>query len=323
MDYTLQNEPMLQLQFPFHRMKTSIDKLTRLKETAALLSPSKKARQALEWLKANQELVAELLKRAKEPYYRMLPYRNRSDGGPSWQYKIISQIGKKKGCVACGANRIGKSQIGAFICALIITGEHPTYVSPEKGILWIVGLDAKAIDSVCRPMFEQMIPERYKSGGHWNGKSMKWDLKSGNREWEVWFKSVDAGRQKFQGAKIDFAWVDEEPLKEGVFSEIEARTIDKQAPWLLTATPIEGTRWLKTTIERPDVFSTLAGMRENPHIPLTEIERYAKGLTEDERQVRVEGKYITFGGRPVFDRAIIAEMELQADACEAGNLVSV
>ena len=110
---------------------------------------------------------------------------------------------------------------------MIVTGSHPTYRSPKNGKAWIVGLDSKAIEAIQRPYFEQLIPQRYKDGGKWNGKHSYWTLKADGREWQVWFKSVDSGRQKFQGDKIDFAWVDEEPMKAGVFSELELRLVDR------------------------------------------------------------------------------------------------
>ena len=227
---------------------------------------------------------------------------------------------KHKGCIACGANRIGKSAIGAFITALIVTGDHPTYKSPKKGIAWIVGADSKMIESVERPYFEQFIPKRYTDNGKWNGKNFMWHLKADGREWQVWFKSVDSGRKKFQGAKVDFIWIDEEPQKNDVFTEIEMRLIDKQGIWLLTATPVDGTRWLKDIIDRSDTYCTMAGMRENPHIPLDEVEKIAKQLPKDEREVRVDGKYLLFGGRPVFDRDVLAELELKCKPYDEGIL---
>ena len=250
----------------------------------------------------------------------MLPYRNRSDGSPSWQYEIIWNTPNYKGTVACGANRIGKSAIGGFITALMVTGEHPTYKSPVNGRAWIVGPDSKMIEAVERPYFEQFIPKRYIENGKFNGKHNYWTFNSDGRHWEVWFKSCDSGRKKFQGDAVDFAWVDEEPLKDGIFSELEMRLIDNQGIWLMTATPVEGTRWLKETLDRDDVFYTMAGMRENPYIPLEEIEKVARQLPKDERDVRIEGKYIIFGGRPVFDREILARFEERACPYREGLL---
>jgi phage terminase large subunit-like protein len=252
----------------------------------------------------------------------MVPYRNRSDGSPSWQHKVIWNRPFYKGCVVASANRTGKSFLGAFETALMVTGEHPTYASPRNGIAWIVGLDAKQIAAIGQPMFERFIPKRYKDNGHWSGKLMRWILRSDGREWEVWFKSCDSGRQKFQGAKIDFAWIDEEPLDTSIFPEIELRLVDNQGIWLLTATPIEGTRWLKELMGRKDVFDITSGMRENPYIPLEEIEKVARSLTQDERDVRIEGKYIIFGGRPVFDRKALAEFEVKARPFVCGDIVN-
>lgn len=262
------------------------------------------------------------MSRASEPYYRWIPYRNRSDGSPSWQSKILYNTGKWKGCVACGANRIGKSVTGAYTTALIVTGEHPTYATPKEGIAWVVGLDSKAIAAICKPIFESYLPKRYLETAKWNGKHEYWTFKADGREWQVWYKSVDAGRQKFQGSQIDFAWVDEEPLKEGVFREMELRMLDREAPWLLTATPVEGTQWLKETLDRDDVFWTMAGMRENPYIPMNEIDKIARQMAPDERDVRIEGKYVIFGGRPVFSRDWVAEQEVQALNPTIGNLVA-
>lgn len=209
--------------------------------------------------------------------------------------------GKYKGQIACGGNRIGKTELGAYICALVVTGEHPTYASPKNGRMWVIGLDSKVVDAVNRPKFEMFIPERYKAGGEWSAKQQRWVLSADGRTWEVFFKYVESGRVKFQNDKINFAWIDEEPHKTEIFTEIETRLVDLQGLWLMTATPVMGTRWLKEMTERLDVFTTFAGMRENPHIPLDEVERLAKQLPEDERLVRVEGQYVVYGGRPVFD----------------------
>jgi phage terminase large subunit-like protein len=206
---------------------------------------------------------------------------------------------------------------------MIITGDHPTYKSPKNGIAWLIGADSKMIEAVIRPNFEQMIPKRYKENGKWNGKNSMWSLKSDGREWEVWFKSVDSGRSKFQGAKLDFLWCDEEPRDPSVFVESEMRLIDNQGIWLLTATPVEGTKWLKDTLERDDVYHTMAGMRENPYIPLDEIEKISRQLTDDERMVRVEGKYIIFGGRPVFDRQLLEVLEKDSNPYQEGLLVAI
>ena len=250
----------------------------------------------------------------------MMPYRNRSDGAGSWQYRVIWDCARFKGRVACGANRIGKSQLGAFETALIVTGRHPRYTSPQNGRAWIVGPDSKMIESVEKPYFEKFMPKKWIESGKFNGKYSYWQFDCEGRQWEVWYKSCDSGRAKFQGDKIDYAWVDEEPLKEGIFTELEMRLVDNRGIWLMTATPVEGTKWLKDTLSRSDVGYTMAGMRENPYISIDEIEDIAKQLPEDERAVRIDGKYLIFGGRPVFDRNKVADFEVQAAPYRQGVL---
>ena len=249
-----------------------------------------------------------------------MPYRNRSDGGPSWQHRIIWDAPLWKGRVACGANRIGKSRLGAFETSLIVTGKHPRYKTPATGIAWVVGPDSKLLEAIEKPYFDMFMPSRWLKEGKWNGKHQYWVFKSEGREWQVWFKSCDSGRQKFQGDKIDYAWVDEEPLRAGIFSELEMRLVDNRGIWLMTATPVEGTKWLKDTLDRTDVGYTMAGMRQNPYIALDEINKIAKQLPPDERDVRIEGKYIIFGGRPVFDREYLADLEVRASSFEDGVL---
>ena len=214
--------------------------------------------------------------------------------------------GNHKGRVALGGNRIGKSEHSAFECALAVTGMHPCRKFPECGIGWIIGLDNPMIRDVDRPLFEKFLPSRFKTKFY--KQDNLWVCKSDSREWIINFKSTEMGRDKFQGSKIDFAWVDEEPKKTELFSEMETRLVDKGGVWWMSATPVRGTAWLKAMSERHDVFTTFAGMRENPYLPLDEVEAIAANLPEDERAVRIDGKYIVFGGNPVFDRTTLLRL---------------
>jgi phage terminase large subunit-like protein len=243
--------------------------------------------------------------RSKERYYSYEPYYNRSDGSPGWQWKFLMAAGDYKGRVALGANRIGKSEQGAYECALAVTGKHPTRDFPESGVGWIIGLDNPMIRDIDRPLFEQFLPTRFKTKFY--KQDNLWICHGDGREWKIVFKSTEMGPDKFQGAKIDFAWVDEEPKRVELFSEMEARLVDRQGIWWVTATPVRGTAWLKALSERADVFRTFAGMRENPYLPLQAVEEYALTLPEDERDVRIEGIYVTFGGNPVFPGRLIRE----------------
>jgi phage terminase large subunit-like protein len=52
-------------------------------------------------------------------------------------------------------------------------------------------------------------------------------------------KSYAQGRERFQGATIDFAWLDEEP-DEDIFFEVLARTTVTAGPLIMTFTPLRG-----------------------------------------------------------------------------------
>jgi phage terminase large subunit-like protein len=250
---------------------------------------------------------------SREPFYRFEPYYRRSDGKPGWQWDFLQAAGEYKGRVALGSNRIGKSEMGAYECCLAITGKHPYRKFPASGTGWIVGLDNPMLRDIDRPMFEKFLPSRFKTKFY--KQDNLWICHGDGREWKVIFKSTEMGTDKFQGAKIDWVWIDEEPKNTDIFSEIEARLVDSRGVWWMTATPVRGTAWLKALSERWDVYRTFAGMRENPYIPLDAVEAFAKTLPEDERLVRIEGEYIIFGGNPVFDRTILRKLK---EAIEAG-----
>jgi phage terminase large subunit-like protein len=256
-----------------------------------------------------KSIVQHLLERANHKLYQYIPYFNRKGGDPSWQWHFMAASDRKfgfKGRVALGANRIGKSEQGAYETVLAVIGKHPFRDFPNNGIAWVVGLDNPMIRDIDRPLFESFLPDRFRHKFY--KQDNLWEIKGEGREWIVVFKSTEMGREKFQGAKIDFAWVDEEPKKTDIWAEIETRLVDKGGIWWMTATPVDGTKWLKDLSEREDVYKTMAGMVNNPYIPEIEIEKLRRSLAEDQIATRIEGEYITFGGRPVFDRGILRHL---------------
>lgn len=213
-----------------------------------------------------------------------------------------------KGRIALGANRIGKSEMGAYEMALYVTGRHPVRKSPTNGLSWIVGLDNPMIRDIDRPLFEKFMPPHWLLAPHgrYNKQENIWYFDCEGRKWKVVFKSTEMGRDKFQGEKVDAVWIDEEPKQgEDLWKEIEARLVDRNGIFWITATPVRGTAWLKGMSEREGCSKTFAGMRENPYLPIDEVEAYAKTLPEDDRAVRIDGKYLVFGGKPVFNRRML------------------
>jgi phage terminase large subunit-like protein len=252
-----------------------------------------------------------MVNRSKERFYQFEPYYKRTDNQPGWQWEFLAAAADHKGRVALGANRIGKSEMGAYEVCLAVTGQHPLKKYPANGIAWVVGLDNAMIRDIDRPMINAFLPSRFKTKFY--KQDNIWECRCEDREWQIIFKSTEMGVDKFQGAQVDIAWVDEEPQKTEIFSEIETRLVDRGGNWLITATPLKGTAWLKELSERDDVYTTFAGMRDNPYLPIEEIEKLAANLSEDERLVRVEGEYVVWGGKPVFSRAMLRKIMQQID----------
>jgi phage terminase large subunit-like protein len=256
----------------------------------------------------NKQLAQQILERSRELFYRYEPYFNRRDGKPGWQWEFLAAANDYSGRIAVAANRTGKSDQGAYECVLAITGKHPFRKFPKIGKGWIVGLDYNMVRDINLPKFNKMLPRNFTINSDFNKSDKIWYIKGEGREWTIQFKSSDSGREKFQGDAVDFIWFDEEPSKTDIFSECMMRLIDRAGIWWMTATPVNGTAWLKAQIERDDVFDITAAMWDNPYIPLEEIKKKAAELSEDELAVRIEGKYIVFGGNPVFNIRILNKM---------------
>ena len=158
------------------------------------------------------------------------------------------------------------------------------------------------------PKFNKLLPRNFTINSTFNKSDNIWYIKGEDREWIVQFKSSDSGQAKFQGDAVDFIWFDEEPSKTDIFNECMMRLIDSAGIWWMTATPVRGTAWLKAKTEEDDVFTTAGAMWDNPYIPLAEVKKKADKLPEDEREVRIEGIYVVFGGKPVFDPHILNRM---------------
>lgn len=252
-----------------------------------------------------------MLARSNELLYQYEPYFNRSDGKPSWQWDFFAAAATYRGRVAVGANQIGKTLQGAYEAVLAVTGQHPFRKFPKSGRGWVVGLDNKMIARNDLPDFNKFLPERYRT--RFDGSTNIWycDNEAEDRHWIVEFLSTEMGADKFQGAKVDWIWFDEEPKKTLIFNECMMRLIAKAGVWWMTATPLRGTAWLKKLIERDDIFGISAGLYENPYISLDQIEHLKAEYTEDEIDTRIYGKYIVFGGNPVFSgmcRTVLTRM---------------
>ena len=262
------------------------------------------------WTERNRETINAVVEKRNQRFYQFQPYMNRRNGLPSWQWKFLEHAGDSWGRVVYSANRAGKSDMGAYEAVLSITGTHPFRTYPAKGVGWVIGKDLKITENVDLSKFESLLPKNYKTS--YNKQKNIWycSNEAAGRSWEVHFRTAEAGRAAFQGDAIDWAWFDEEPMptKQNVWTEVITRLVDRKGIWWMTATPILGTVWMKNLIDMDGVTSMTAAMIDNPYIPTEEIDRLREAFTEEEAQIRLEGKYVVFGGKPVFKTAVLNKM---------------
>lgn len=122
------------------------------------------------------------------------------------------------------------------------------------------------------------------------------------------FKTYDQGREKWQGATLDWVWFDEEP-DEDVYLEGLTRTNATAGMAWMTFTPLLG---MSTVVKRflmeksPDRHDTNMTIDDALHIPEEERERIIAGYPAHEREARIKGKPVLGSGRifPVAEEAI-------------------
>jgi phage terminase large subunit-like protein len=112
-------------------------------------------------------------------------------------------------------------------------------------------------------------------------------------------KSYAQGRERFQGATIDFAWLDEEP-DEDIFFEVLARTTVTAGPLIMTFTPLKGMssvvkRYLNET--SPDRHVTKMTIDDAAHITPEMKERFIAQYPDYLRDVRLYGVPMVGEGR--------------------------
>ncbi len=202
-----------------------------------------------------------------------------------------------------GGNRSSKTERGAFLAVAWLMGKdyflnEPAwrYVKdlpiPEHGVnVWAVGLDFSVIADV---IWREKLRSGHKHPGllprtpcplitRISDSSFQVEVDVEGRKSILTCKSADSGREKFQSASVDLAWIDEE-IDAEVFDEIYQRTSDCAGKILLTMTPLNDigsaakTPWVYDLYKswkagQKDVYFSSLNTLENPFIPDDEKEK--------------------------------------------------
>ncbi|MEG2274340.1 MAG: terminase family protein, partial [Clostridia bacterium] len=164
----------------------------------------------------------------------------------------------KKNRWVFGGNRSGKTECGAVETVWLALGIHPFRQNRDNVCGWVVSLSEQvqrdvAQAKVLKYLLGRSIVDIVMLSG-----------KKGSPEYgvidyilvrnafggisRIGFKSCDQGREKFQGASLDFVWFDEEPPKD-IYDECRMRVFDRCGLIFGTMTPLKGLTWVYDEIE--------------------------------------------------------------------------
>ena len=219
-----------------------------------------------------------------------------------------------------GGNRSGKTECGAVEAVWWARGIHPFRENRKDVCGWVVSptyevqreVSQSKILSYLRPdwIVDVTMQSGRKSspeGGVIDYITIKNVFGGVSR---LGFKSADQGREKFQGASLDFVWFDEEPPRD-VYQECLMRVMDRKGELWGTMTPLKGRTWVYDEIylnkrNNPEVWSITMEWADNPYLDKAEIELLTNAFDKESVVSRRYGKFGEEGGLvyPEFDESV-------------------
>ena len=162
---------------------------------------------------------------------------------------------KKRNRWVFGGNRSGKTECGAVETVWIARGIHPYRKNKGDTFGWVVSLSQQVQRDVAQSKILYYLPKSWiadivmLSGRKDSPASGIIDQIKVKNVFggisTIGFKSCDQGREKFQGASLDYVWFDEEPPKD-IYEECLMRVMDRQGDVFGTMTPLKGRTFIYT-----------------------------------------------------------------------------
>ena len=227
---------------------------------------------------------------------------------------------KKRNRWVFGGNRSGKTECGAAECVYMALGIHPYRENKRDVCGWVVSLSAQVQRDVAqkkilyylrRDLIEEIVMQSGRKDSPENGVIDFIRVRNSFGGISViGFKSCDQGREKFQGASLDFVWFDEEPPKE-IYEECRMRVVDRRGELFGTMTPLKGLTFVYEEIflnrhNDPEVWYEFMEWGDNPYLPAEEIELLESCMDEGQLESRRYGKFAASAGLvyPEFDERV-------------------
>lgn len=262
-----------------------------------------------------KELFAKYVKLAREIERRKQTKLSGYNTGPIVHKKqMLFHASPKRNRWVFGGNRSGKSECGAVEVVWLVRGIHPFRKCTSAVSGWVVSPSMRVQKDVAqKKILSYLDPSWIEDIIMVNGKKSSPEygvvesilVKSvcGGIS-VISFKSCEEGREKFQGASLDFVWFDEEPPKD-IYDECRMRVIDRSGDIFGTMTPLKGLTFVYDEIylnsaNDEEVFFCTMEWADNPFIPQKEIERLTKSLSPDELRARRFGEFLDAGNGLVY-----------------------
>lgn len=219
-----------------------------------------------------------------------------------------------------GGNRSGKTECGAVECLWLLRGNHPYRRNRDNVAGWACTVSSEVQREVCqKKILGYLNPD-------WVHKIT---MSSGSASFPgegvidtiyiknvfggistLSFKTYEQGREKFQGASLDFVWFDEEPTKE-IYEECLMRVLDKKGDIFGTMTPLKGLTWVYDDIYLnplgdEEIWTISMEWEDNPFLDSDEVKRLSGVLGEDSLESRRYGRFMPNSGLvyPEFDSSV-------------------
>mgnify|MGYP001036205349 FL=1 len=216
-----------------------------------------------------------------------------------------------------GGNRSGKTECGAAETVWYARGNHPYRPNRPDSAGWVVSVSYEVQRDVAQAkILRYLRPDWIRDIVMLSGK--KDSPEYGVIDYilvnnvtggvsRIGFKSCDQGREKFQGASLDYVWFDEEPPKD-IYDECRMRVLDRQGDIWGTMTPLKGLSWVYDEIycnlaDDPQVWCEHIEWADNPYLDPQEIKTLSAGLDEQTLDSRRYGRFRESQGAvyPEFD----------------------
>ena len=209
-----------------------------------------------------------------------------------------------------GGNRSGKTECGAVEAVWLARGNHP-YKKNKEGVFgWVVSVSNQVQRDVAQSkILDYLNPDWIVDISMISGKSS--NPKGGVVDFiviknvfgstsRIGFKSCEAGREKFQGASLDFVWFDEEP-PEDIYFECKMRVLDRDGELFGTMTPLLGLTFIYNKIYLnedgdTEVWHTAMEWADNPHLNQAEVIKVSATMSDSELASRRFGKFSSSKG---------------------------